>query len=76
MNIPPDLQKRLIEVLRTAHDNALEIHSDAQAKYRGYKQRRIDALGAEAVECECVLLELLKLNAKEIRHEPSRTSEG
>ena len=31
MNIPPELQDRLIEVLRTAHDNALEVHQDAQA---------------------------------------------
>jgi len=61
MNIPPDLQDRLIEVLRLAHDNALEVHQDAQARYKGYKQQRIDALGAEAVETEMVLFEILKL---------------
>ena len=61
MNIPPELQVRLIEVLRTAHDNALEAHQDAQARYKGYKQHRIDALGAEAVEAEMVLIEILKL---------------
>jgi hypothetical protein len=60
MNIPPDLQYRLIEVLRLAHDNALEMHQDAQERYKGYKQHRIDALGAEAVETEMVLLEVLK----------------
>ena len=61
MKIPPELQVRLIEVLRTAHDNAIEAHSDAQARYIGYKQHRIDALGAEAVEAEMVLFEILKL---------------
>lgn len=61
MNIPPELQVRLIEVLRTAHDNAIEAHQDAQARYKGYKQHRIDALGAEAVEAEMVLFEILKL---------------
>jgi hypothetical protein len=60
MNIPPELQDRLIEVLRLAHDNALEVHQDAQARYKGYKQHRIDALGAEAVETERVLFEVLK----------------
>ena len=63
MNIPPELQDRLIEVLRTAHDNALEVHQDAQARYRGCKQHRIDALGAEAVQAEMVLMEVLKLKA-------------
>jgi hypothetical protein len=66
MNIPPELQDRLIEVLRTAHDNALEAHQDAQARYRGYKQDRIDALGAEAVQAERVLMEVLKLKAREV----------
>jgi hypothetical protein len=61
MNIPPDLQGRLIEVLRLAHDNALGAHQDAQERYKGYKQHRIDALGAEAVETEMVLFEILKL---------------
>jgi hypothetical protein len=60
MTIPPELQDRLIEVLRLAHDNALEAHQDAQARYKGYKQHRIDALGAEAVETETVLMEILK----------------
>jgi hypothetical protein len=60
MTIPPELQDRLIEVLRLAHDNALEAHQDAQVRYKGYKQHRIDALGAEAVETEAVLMEILK----------------
>ena len=61
MTIPPALQDRLIEVLRTAHDNALEMYQDAQVRYKGYKQHRIDALGAEAVEVEMVLFEILEL---------------
>lgn len=61
MNIPPELQDRLIEVLRTAHDNAVEIHQESQERYKGYKQHRIDALAAEAVEAEMVLAEVLKL---------------
>ena len=65
MNIPPELQDRLIEVLRTAHDNAVEIHQDAQERYRGYKQHRIDALAAEAMEAEMVLVELLKLRGEQ-----------
>jgi hypothetical protein len=60
MTIPPELQDRLIEVLRLAHDNALEAHQDAQVRYKGYKQHRIDALGAEAVETGTVLMEILK----------------
>jgi hypothetical protein len=32
MTIPPELQDRLIEVLRLAHDNALEAHQDAQGR--------------------------------------------
>jgi hypothetical protein len=64
MTIPPELQDRLIEVLRIAHDNALEAHQDAQARYKGYKQHRIDALGAEAVETEMVLQEVLMLKAR------------
>lgn len=61
MNIPPELQDRLIEVLRIAHDNAVEAHQDAQERYKGYKQNRINALGAEAMETEMVLFEILKL---------------
>ena len=64
MTIPPELQDRLIEVLRIAHDNALEAHQDAQVRYKGYKQHRIDALGAEAVETEMVLQEVLMLKAR------------
>ena len=64
MNIPPELQDRLIEVLRTAHDNAVEIHQEAQERYKGYKQARIAALAAEAVEAEMVLFEVLKLKAQ------------
>ena len=60
MTIPPELQDRLIEVLRLAHDNAMEAYQDAQERYRGYKQNRIDALRAEAVETEMVLFEVLK----------------
>jgi hypothetical protein len=60
MNIPLELQDRLIEVLRLAHDNALEAYQDAQVRYKGYKQLRIDALRAEAVETEAVLFEVLK----------------
>ena len=65
MTILPELQDRLIKVLRLAHDNALEAHEDASEQYRGYKQHRIDALGAEAVETETVLFEILKLKARE-----------
>lgn len=64
MNIPPELQDRLIEVLRTAHDNAVEIHQDAQERYKGYKQHRINALAAEAVEAEMVLMEVMKLKGE------------
>lgn len=65
MNIPPELQDRLIEVLRTAHDNAVEIHQDAQERYKGYKQHRIDALAAEALEAEMVLMEVMKLRGEQ-----------
>lgn len=61
MTIPPELQVRLIEVLRTAHDNAVEVYQEAQERYKGYKQHRIEALRAEAVEAEMVLFEVLKL---------------
>ena len=64
MNIPLELQDRLIEVLRTAHDNAVEIHQDAKERYRGYKQHRIDALAAEAVEAEVMMYEIMTLKAK------------
>jgi hypothetical protein len=50
----------LIEVLRLAHDNALQLHQDAQVRYKGYRQHIVDALGAEAVETEMVLFEVLK----------------
>jgi hypothetical protein len=65
MTIPPELQDRLIKVLRLAHDNALEVYEDASERYKGYKQHRIDALGAEAVETEAVLFEILKLKERE-----------
>ena len=65
MNIPPELQDRLIEVLRTARDNSMEIHQEAEQKYQGYKQHRIDALAAEAMEASMVLFEVLKLKARE-----------
>ena len=64
MIIPPDLQDKLIEVLRLAHDNAQEAYQDAQVRYRGYKQHRIDALEAEVVETEMVLMEVLKARTK------------
>ena len=60
MTITPELQDRLIEVLRLAHDNALQLHQDAQVRYKGYRQHIVDALGAEAVETEMVLFEVLK----------------
>jgi hypothetical protein len=65
MTIPPELQDRLIEVLRIAHDNALEAHQEAQVRYKGYKQHRIDALGAEALETELVLGEVLMLKGNQ-----------
>ena len=61
MNIPPDLQDRLIEVLRIAQDNAAQVYQEAQERYKGYKQHRINALGAEAAETDMVLFEILKL---------------
>ena len=64
MIIPPELETRLFEVLRTARDNANEIYQDAEQKYKGYKQHRIDALAAEAMEAEMVLFEVLKLKAQ------------
>jgi hypothetical protein len=64
MTIPPELQDDLIEVLRTACDNANLAHQDAQTRYKGYKQHRIDALGAEAVEAELVLFAILKLRGE------------
>jgi hypothetical protein len=65
MNIPPELEDRLIEVLRTAHDNAVEIHQDAQERYKGYKQARIDALAAEAKEVGMVLDAVLELKGEQ-----------
>jgi hypothetical protein len=65
MTIPPELQDDLIEVLRTACDNANLAHQEAQVRYKGYKQHRIDALGAEAVEAELVLFAILKLKGKQ-----------
>ena len=64
MNIPPELETRLFEVLRTAYDNAVEIHQEAQERYKGYKQSRIAALASEVLETEMVLVELLKLKAQ------------
>ncbi len=61
MTIPPELQVRLIEVLRTVHDNAVEVYQEAQERYKGYKQHRIEALRSEAMEAEMVLFEVLKL---------------
>jgi hypothetical protein len=65
MNIPPELQDSLIEVLRTAHDNAVEIHQDEQERYKGYKQHRIDALGEEAEEVGRVLDAVLELKGEQ-----------
>ena len=65
MNIPPELQDRLFEVLRTARDNAAEIYQEAEQKYRGYKQHRIDALLNELEDVDKLLLELTVLKAKE-----------
>jgi hypothetical protein len=65
MNIPPELQDRLIEVLRTAHDNAVDAWEDAQQRYKGYKQGHIDALHGEALEAQAVLIEVIKLREKQ-----------
>ena len=65
MNIPPDLQDRLIEVLRTALDNAAEIHLEAKSRYKGYKQVRFDALNADVDEAAAVLDAVLELKARE-----------
>lgn len=65
MNIPIELQDRLIEVLRTARDNASEIYQDAEQKYKGYKQHRIDALLSELEDVDKLLLELMVLKSKE-----------
>ena len=65
MNIPPELQDRLIEVLRTAHDNAVDAWEDAQQRYKGYKQGRIDALHGEALEAQAVMIEVIKLREKQ-----------
>ena len=65
MNIPPELQDRLIEVLRTAHDNAVEIHQEAKERYRGYKQTRIDLLNADVDEAAAVLDAVLALKGEQ-----------
>ena len=65
MNIPPELEERLFEVLRTARDNANEIYQEAEQKYKGYKQHRIDALASELEDVDKLLLELMTLRAKE-----------
>lgn len=65
MNIPPELEARLFEVLRTARDNANEIYQEAEQKYKGYKQHRIDALLSELEDVDKLLLELMVLKAKE-----------
>jgi hypothetical protein len=65
VNIPPELEVQLFEVLRTARDNANEIYQDAEQKYKGYKQHRIDALLSELEDVDKLLLELMVLKAKE-----------
>lgn len=65
MNIPPEPEERLIEVLRTARDNAAEIYQEAEQKYKGYKEARINALASEVNDVDAVLLELMTLKAKE-----------
>ena len=65
MIIPPELETRLFEVLLTARDNAAEIHQEAEQKYKGYKQHRIDALASELEDVDKLLLELMTLRAKE-----------
>lgn len=65
MNIPLELEVQLFEVLRTARDNANEIYQDAEQKYKGYKQHRIDALLSELEDVDKLLLELMVLKAKE-----------
>jgi hypothetical protein len=64
MNIPPELETRLFEVLLTARDNANEIYQDAEQKYKGYKQHRIDALLSELEDVDKLLLELMTLRAQ------------
>jgi hypothetical protein len=64
MNIPPELQDRLFEVLLTARDNANEIYQDAAQKYKGYKQHRIDALANELEDVDALLLDLMRLKAQ------------
>ena len=65
MIIPPELETRLFEVLLTARDNANEIYQEAEQKYKGYKQHRIDALLSELEDVDKLLLELMTLKAKE-----------
>lgn len=64
MIIPPELEVQLFEVLLTARDNAAEIHQEAEQKYKGYKQARIDALASEVNDVDAVLLELMTLKAQ------------
>ena len=64
MIIPPELETRLFEVLRTARDNANEIYQEAEQKYKGYKQHRIDALLSELEDVDKLLLELMVLKAQ------------
>lgn len=64
MNIPPELEARLFEVLLTARDNANEIYQEAEQKYKGYKQHRIDALLSELEDVDKLLLELMVLKAQ------------
>lgn len=64
MTIPPELETRLFEVLLTARDNAAEMHQEAEQKYKGYKQARIDALASEVNDVDAVLLELMTLKAQ------------
>lgn len=64
MNIPPELEAQLFEVLRTARDNAAEIYQEAEQKYKGYKQHRIDALLSELADVDKLLLELMVLKAQ------------
>ena len=55
MNIPPELVPRLLYVLETAHENAVEIYQDANQKLAGYKPIRIESLRQDAEETGEVL---------------------
>jgi hypothetical protein len=65
MIIPPELEARLFDVILTARDNASELYQEAEQKYKGYKQHRIDALLSELEDVDKLLLELMTLKAKE-----------